>query len=135
MKGTQNSTDSTLSPQQAAVITSLVGGDTVSDATKKANVDRTTFYVWLKSDAHFQAELNRQKIERRDAMRSQLRALADTAIATVQEMLTGNEIPPAVRLKAALNVLATIGALDPETPGKTDPETIERDFVLDQLFQ
>lgn len=51
----QNSTASTveLATQKAQVITALVRGATVTDATKQANVDRTTFYLWRKSDVTF----------------------------------------------------------------------------------
>jgi len=134
----QNSTESTmeLAPQQAEVITALVRGATVTDAAKQANIDRTTFYLWLKSDATFQAELNRAKREQMDAMRAQLRGLADAAVSTLRETLTGTEIPAGVRLKAALAVLQGIGTLEPEEVGKTDPAAIkeERMFDLTGLF-
>ena len=122
----QNSTESTmeLAPQQAEVITALVRGATVTDATKQANVDRTTFYLWLRSDSTFEAELNRAKQEQIGAMRAQLRGLADTAISTVREMLTGTDVPAGVRLKAALAVLQSMGSLEPEEIGKTDPAAI-----------
>ena len=132
----QNSTESTavLAPQQAEVITALVRGATVTDATKQANIDRTTFYLWLKSDATFLAELNRAKKEHTDAMRAQLRDLADTAVSTVREMLTGPDVPAGVRLKAALVVLESIGTLKPEPIGKVDPRQIESDlFLMDRL--
>ena len=44
-----------------------------------------------------------------DAMRAQLRGLADTAVSTVREMLTGMDVPAGVRLKAALAVLQSVG--------------------------
>ena len=124
----QHSTKSTpeLSPHQADVITALMGGASVTDATRQANVDRTTFYLWIKSDAVFQAELNRAKQEQAEAMRAQLRGLADAAVSTVREMLTGADIPAGVRLKAALTVLQATGTLEPQDSGTTDPEDIER---------
>lgn len=105
--GQQSSTESTavLGPQQADVIIALMRGATVTDATKQANVDRTTFYLWMKSDANFQAELNRAKQEQMDAVRARLRGLADTAVSTIEEMLTDKDVPPGVRLRAALAVL------------------------------
>jgi len=129
----QNSTESTmeLAPQQAEVITALARGATVTDATKQANIDRTTFYLWLRSDATFQAELNRAKQEQMDAMRAQLRVLAEMAVSTVREMLTGTDVPAGVRLKAALSVLQTIGTLEPEEIGKTDPAAIRQDQAFD----
>ncbi len=131
----QNSTESTavLGPEQTAVITALVAGATVTDATKQANVDRTTFYLWLKSDASFQAELNRAKREQMDAMRAQLQGLADAALSTVRDMLTGTDVPAGVRLKAALAVLQSAGTLEPEPIGKVDPQKIESDIFMEQL--
>jgi hypothetical protein len=131
----QNSTESTavLAPEQAEVIVALVRGATVTDATKQANIDRTTFYVWLKSDATFQAELNRAKKEHTDAMRAQLRGLADAAISTVREMLTGPDIPAGVRLKAAVTVLQSIGTLEPEPIGNVDPKKIESALFFEQM--
>jgi hypothetical protein len=130
----QNSTKSTavLGPQQTEVISALVRGATVTDATKQANIDRTTFYLWLKSDANFQAELNRAKKEHTDAMRARLRELADAAISTVREMLTGTDVPAGVRLKAALAVLEAIG-LEPEVIGSTDPEQIESAQIFESM--
>ena len=109
----------------------LTRGATVTDATKQANIDRTTFYLWLRSDATFQAELNRAKQEHMDAMRAQLRGLADTAMSTVREVLTGPGVPAAVRLKAALAVLQSIGTLEREEIGETDPATIEAERMFD----
>ena len=125
----QHSTKSTpeLAPHRADVIAALMRGASVTDATREANVDRTTFYLWLKSDAAFQAELNRAKQEQAEAMRAQLRGLADAAVSTVREMLTGADIPAGVRLKAALTVLQAMGTLEPQEGATTDPEDIERD--------
>jgi hypothetical protein len=133
MRNQQNSTESTLklAPQQAAVIVALIRGATVTDATKQANVDRTTFYFWLRSDPSFQAELNRAKQEQIDAMRSQLHGLAETAVSTVREMLTACDIPAGVRLRAALAVLQSIGTLKPEEIGNTDPAAIETERMFD----
>lgn len=129
----QNSTESTLTPQQASVIAALVRGATVTEATKQAEVDRSTYYLWLKSDANFVAEVNRAKQEQAESMRAQLRGLVDTAIATVRETLTAKDVAAAVRLKAALSVLQSTGGLEPETIGKTDPEKIEADRFFSSL--
>jgi hypothetical protein len=122
----QNSTESTqLSRQQIQVITALAKGGNVTDATREADVDRTTFYLWLRSDPAFQAEFNRAKLEQVQIMRAQIRSLADVAVATIREMPTESKIAPAVRLKAALAVIEAVGAHEPESIGATDPEEIE----------
>jgi hypothetical protein len=65
-----------------------------------------------------------------DAMRAQLRGLADTEVSTVRDMLTGTDVPAGVRLKAALAVLQSVGTLEPEAIGWVDPAKIE--FELQQ---
>lgn len=114
MKNPQNSTESTpdLTSPQVQVISALVAGATVTDATKQANVDRTTFYLWLRADAMFQAEFNRAKQEHAESMRARLRGLAELAFSTLEKTLTGKNVPPGVRLRAALAVLQGAEALD-----------------------
>jgi hypothetical protein len=124
----RNSTESTneLARQQTSVIADLVRGATVTDATRQAGVDRSTYYLWLRSDATFEAELNRAEREQIDAMRAQLGGLADAAVSTIREMLTGADVPAGLRLKAALAVLQATGALESGV-GATDPEAIEQE--------
>ena len=109
MDNGQNWTESTLTTEQAEVIAALVSGATITSATKAAGVNRSTFYVWMKSDAGFVAELNRAQKERETAVRAQLDSLTDAALDALQEMLDP-DTPPAVRLKAALEVLVRNGA-------------------------
>ena len=59
--------------------------------------------------------------------------LADAAVSTVREMLTGTSVPAGVRLKAAMAVLQSIGTLEPEPIGKVDPQKIESDLFMDRL--
>ena len=109
MENRQKSTESTLSTEQIEVIAALVRGATVTSATKASGVDRTTFYLWMRNDAYFAAELNRAQKERESAVRAQLHSLADPAPEALQETLD-SDIPPSVRLKAALEILARSGA-------------------------
>jgi hypothetical protein len=87
MKNPQNSTESTpdLTSPQVQVISALVAGATVTDATKQANVDRTTLYLWQRADATFQAEFNRAKQEHVESMRARLRGLAELALSTLEK--------------------------------------------------
>ena len=58
----QKSTESItreLTPKQIQVIDALAHDSSVTDAAKRGEVDRTTIYVWMKTDALFVAELNR----------------------------------------------------------------------------
>jgi hypothetical protein len=79
------------------------------------------------------AELNRAKKEQAEVLRSQLRGLSDSALATLREMLTEKEVPAGVRLKAALSVLQSIGMLEPESIGSTSHSDVEMQQMLDSL--
>jgi hypothetical protein len=120
-----DSTQSTLTAKQVSVIEALASGATLTDAAKKAEVDRTTVYLWMRKDDLFVAELNRSRREVADAMRAQLGGLAWEAIRAVREVLTGADIPAVVRLKAALAVLQSVCGHSVPSIGPTDPETIE----------
>ena len=108
----QNSTDSTLEPKQLEVIEALASGASVTDAAKRAGVDRTTIYHWRKASSDFETQLALARRECADTLRARLRELADDALKTVRETMTSPEISPAVRLKAALSVLHSLGALE-----------------------
>lgn len=45
--------------QKSAILKSLASGSTVTTATQLANLDRSTFYDWLKEDAAFAAAAER----------------------------------------------------------------------------
>jgi DNA-binding NarL/FixJ family response regulator len=51
----QNSTDSTLTPKQIQVIEALASGACVSEAAKRAGVDRSTVYLWRRDDPDFKS--------------------------------------------------------------------------------
>jgi len=48
-------------------------------------------------------------------MRARLRELADDALKTIRETMSGTDIPPGSRLKAALSVLQSVGAMGEST--------------------
>ena len=107
----QDSTQSTLTPKQVEVIEALVIGASVTDAAKRAGVDRSTVYLWMREETDFKAQLMLARRDCADAMRARLRELADDAVATVREVLTSKEVSAAVRLKAALAVLQSVGSM------------------------
>src|SRR6266542_3630554 len=134
----QKSTESTtreLTPKQNQVINALAHGSSVTNAATQAEVDRTTIYLWMKTDALFVAELNRAREDRRDALRAQLGELASEASNVVSDLLRCEGTPAAVRLKAALCVLQAVGALGGRAIGHTDPEAIEQGWKQDEADQ
>jgi hypothetical protein len=122
-----------LSRQQLTAIVELLLGSTVTEAAKEARVDRTTVHRWLSSDALFVATMNRLKREELDAIRSRMRSAAVTAVETVEELMEGADVHPAIRLRAALAVLEAAGGLEPERIGPTGVEEVQAEFRRAQL--
>jgi hypothetical protein len=125
----QKSTESTrqeITPIQSRVIEALVRGSSVRAASEGAGIDRSTFYLWCRTDALFLAELNRTRQEHINALRARLGELAAEAANVVSDLLKRDDTPPAVRLKASLAVLQAVGVLDREAIGDTDDERIAR---------
>lgn len=107
----RNPTQSTLTPKQIEVIEALVVGASVTDAAKRAGVDRSTVYLWMREETDFKVQLMLARRDCADTMRARLRELADDAVKTVQEVLSSKEVSAAVRLKAALAVLQSVGSM------------------------
>ena len=118
-----NATELTVS--QCSAVAALVVSSSVTDAASRAGVDRSTVHRWLADDPRFVAALNQAKRDALDAIRSQVRAGASEAVQVVRDILASHEVGPAVRLKAALALLQSVGALAPDVIGPTDPEDAE----------
>ena len=107
----ENSTESTVTTKQIEVIEALASGASVTEAANRAGVNRTTIYLWMKASGEFETQLALARRECADTMRARLRGLADDAVKIVEQTMTGTEISPAVRLRAALAVFQSLGAL------------------------
>ena len=59
-KSQQNGGKSDLTDRQLKAIPIIVASPTYTQGCRRAKVNRTTFYEWLK-DPHFRAELDRQR--------------------------------------------------------------------------
>jgi transposase len=114
-----------LSPKQQQVLVALVGGESVTLAAKLAGVDRTTVYRWLKNPT-FAAERNRLSKERLDQLRAKAISLGETALETIQDVMTTAESPRA-RLEAAKMAIKITGLDKPARIGPTEAEEIERE--------
>jgi len=97
-----------LKPVQLRVIGLLAAGRTVTEAAKKAGVDRTTIYRW-QEHAAFIEHLNRLKSEQFNQLRGELRSLASLAVDTLRDLLTNAETDDAIRLRAAHLVVQATG--------------------------
>lgn len=106
--------NSTLTRRKALVIESIAVGATVTDAAEKAEVDRSTIYVWLRDDPDFKAEFDFARREPIEALRDRIRKTSGDAVRTVSELMKNEKVPPAIRLKAALAMIHSV--LEKEEP-------------------
>jgi hypothetical protein len=87
-----------------------------------------TVHRWLSEDAVFVATLNQAKREAIDAIRPEVRDGAVEAIKVVRAIMANLSAASPIRLRAALALLDSVGALDPEPIGPTEPEEIEAEI-------
>jgi hypothetical protein len=131
------SDDRTITPAQEHAIEAILAGTTPAGIAEMIGADVATVRSWLDSDAEFIARLNRAKRERAESIRAEVRGLSSEAVATLREMLTGPETPPAIRLRAALSILGTREALKPETIGPASAggvkSALQREWLIDSL--
>ena len=71
------------------------------------------------------AELNRAKLEQLEVLHAELRSLAGEATRTLRTLLTTPETPPAIRLRAAIAVIQSVGGMEQEKIGPTDAWRVE----------
>jgi hypothetical protein len=108
-----------LPPQQEQAITALLAGASVTAAAEKAGVARQTVHRWLADDPAFIAEYNLGRREMAEAVDRALRVLSLQSLRVLKQALTSAKTPPAVRVRAAVEVLK-LTAAPPEGP--TDVE-------------
>jgi hypothetical protein len=102
---------------QRVAVLALLAGSTLSAAAEAAGVDRRTIHRW-KQDPQFVAILNEKRHELASASIQALRALAPLAVVVVRELMLDRRVSPAVRLRAALEVIDLVYE---DRIGPTDP--------------
>ena len=91
--------------KQAAVLQALLDSRTLTEAAEKAGVSRKTLYNYCRKDAKF-AIAYRQIIEETATEAAEaVEARATNAASTIEEIMTDQEQPAAIRLKAAEIIL------------------------------
>jgi hypothetical protein len=119
MQETQRySPDPTLSPVQHQVLSLLTQGVSTSAAAEAAGVHRNTVATWRRTGPAFARELEFAARERSMFWHDQAAALAEKAIAVLNEILDDKTASPSLRLRAAFKVIAM--ASDPQ-PGPMKP--------------
>jgi hypothetical protein len=130
-KTPQNATQNgqaTLSAAQVKALAVLGAGQSVSDAARAAEVDRTTVHRWLHNNPRFAAEFNAAQLEMADTVKAGLRQLANETISTLRDLM-GPSAPASVRLRVVELVLSrTLSGTGPEQVGSPVPEQVEEAF-------
>ena len=100
-----------------------------------AGGDAESVAAWTSRDAEAIAAENRAKRFRRDRLRSDVRSLASEALPTLREMVSGPDIPPAVRLRACLAILQAADAIAAEEIGPTSAEGVRAKIEHDEFIE
>jgi hypothetical protein len=103
-------------------------------AASDAGPDPEAVAAWTSRDAEAVAADNRALAFRRHRLRADVRSLASEAVATLRELITGPDVPPAVRLKACLTILQAAEALETEEPGPLSARGVQAKLDHRQLI-
>jgi hypothetical protein len=129
--------------EQAAVLSlprlradnALAGAE--SNVADVAGCKSETVAGWLRGNPELIAGSNRAKVFRRERLRADVLALASDAMANLQELVSGPDIPPSVGPRACIVVLQASDALTVEEIGPTTAEgvraKIEHDAFIESL--
>src|SRR4051812_28840813 len=110
-----------LSPDQLRAIGAMSG----SEAAEMDGLDAKAVVDWLDGDPAFVSRLNRAKTYRAERLRADIRSLASDAVATLRELVSGPDVPAAVRLRASLAILQATDAMKAETIGPTSARGVK----------
>jgi len=81
----------TLTPEQAAALNMLQGGDTIARTAREVGVDRKTIYNWLKHDAAFAAAYHQWREELAEESTARLHAVCARAVENLQDVIDAGD--------------------------------------------
>jgi hypothetical protein len=110
-----------LSPDQLRAIGAMSGAEPAGLDV----LDAEAVVDWLDGEPGFVARLNRAKTYRVERLRADVRSLASDALATLRELVSSPDVPPAVRLRASLAILEAADAMKAETIGSTSARGVK----------
>lgn len=93
-----------IKPNQKKAVEALCSGSTVKLAAAQAAVSEKTLYKWLK-EPDFQQALSARKTEIFTSVESLVTGSMLHAVATLRQICTDTEAPPATRVSAARAIL------------------------------
>ena len=119
-------TNEELSPAQLQALEVLLSGQTITEAAKAANVNRTTVHKWQRESFVFQAAYNRSRQEIVSAMHARVLRLASRAVQIVEEAVDAGNV------RAAMQIVENLGLIQPAylTTGPDDPERLRQNAEM-----
>ena len=129
----------TLTAVQQQVLQALVAGESISAAAKEAGIHRSTVHLWTQKHADFARALLAARHHRVEFLLDELGSLADLALDTFRHILSDEQAPASVRLKAAMEIVKLVEAQRPSVRETTIAEVqfdrLDRDLQLHQVAQ
>jgi hypothetical protein len=122
-----------LSASQIEVLGALATGASIAESARRAGVHRSTVHDWINRNNLFVAQVNQLKCERLDSVRTQMHSLSSAALDALRDILTSSKTPASTRLQAALALLDSLGALESNPIGPTDPHAVSDARRLQQM--
>ena len=129
----------TLTAVQQQVLQALVTGQSISAAANEAGIHRSTVHLWTQKHPGFARALLSARHHRAELILDELGSLADLAIDTFRHILSDEQAPASVRLKAAIEIVKLVEAQRPTVRETTITEVqfdrLDRDLQLHQVAQ
>ena len=129
----------TLTAVQQQVLQALVAGQSISAAAKAAGIHRSTIHIWNQKHPGFTRALLAARHHRAECLIDELGDLASLALDTFRQILSDEQAPASVRLKAAMEIVKLVEAQRPTVLETTIAEVqfdrLDRDLQLYQLAQ
>ena len=136
---TESSIFDALTAVQQDVLQALVAGQSISAAAKAAGIHRSTVHLWTQKHSDFARALLAARHDRADLLLDELGGLAGLALDTFRHILSDEQDPASVRLKAAMEVVKLVEAQRPTVRETTLTEVqfdrIDPGLQLHQVVQ
>ncbi|MBL8233393.1 MAG: SEC-C domain-containing protein [Bryobacterales bacterium] len=113
---------SELKPIHMQVLHALAAGVSVTEAAAAAGVHRTTVHHWCRCHPKFAATLRNARYERMSRVQEDLDTLTPSAIQVMRETLNDPQLPPSLRLRAALSVVKYASSYNIDTAVVTEED-------------
>lgn len=98
----------TLTPKQSDVLQALAEGLSVTAAAARAGVHRSSVHLWTRDHPTFSRALLAARQERAEQLTDSLANLHQLACDTFRQILSDDQAPASVRLKAAMEIVKLV---------------------------